>query len=83
LDLTQTITNAVVVTAIGAIIGRMVQGLRTDLRRKLAALRTEFKGDMSELRGGLRDIRREVADMRSDLTQVALAVGPKRRASSE
>lgn len=83
MDLTQTITNALVVGAVGAILGWMVHGLRTDLRAEMAALRTELKGDIGELRADMRDMRREIADVRSDLTQVALAVGAKRRASSE
>jgi hypothetical protein len=83
LDLTQTITNAVVVATVGAILGWMVHGLRAEL----SGLRGEIKGDIGELRAEMRDeireLRREVADLRSDLTQVALAVGVKRRASSE
>jgi hypothetical protein len=53
----------------------------------MASLRVELKSDIAELRtevrSDIRDLRREIADVRSDLTQVALAVGAKRRASSE
>lgn len=87
MDLTQTITNAIVVAAVGAILGWMVHGLRTELRSEIGALRVELKSDIADLRAELkadiRDLRREIADVRSDLTQVALAVGAKRRASSE
>lgn len=90
MDLTQTVTNAIVVTAVGAILGWMVHGLRGEvngLGAELTVIRTELKGDIAELRAemkaDIRDLRREIADVRSDLTQVALAVGAKRRASSE
>jgi hypothetical protein len=94
LDLTQTLTNALVVAAVGAILGWMVhglrgemKGLRGELRAEMASLRVELKSDIAELRtevrSDIRDLRREIADVRSDLTQVALAVGAKRRASSE
>jgi len=93
-DLTQTVINALVVAGVGAILGWMVHGLRGEmnslrgeLRAEMAALRVELKSDIAELRaelkGDIRDLRREIADVRSDLTQVALAVGAKRRASSE
>jgi ribosomal protein L29 len=89
-DVTQTVINALVVAGVGAALGWTVHGLRgevTGLRAELTALRTEFKADIAELRtelkADIRDVRREIADVRSDLTQVALAVGAKRRASSE
>jgi hypothetical protein len=61
-DPLQTIVNAIVVGAVGLILGWMVHGLRTEVR-----------ADISEL-------RREVGELRSDLTQVALAVGARPRA---
>jgi hypothetical protein len=76
LDLTQTITNAVVVATVGAILGWMVHGLRGEIKGDIGELRAEMRDE-------IRELRREVADLRSDLTQVALAVGVKRRASSE
>ncbi len=62
MDSLQTIINAIVVGAVGLILGWMVHGLRTEVR-----------ADISEL-------RREVGELRSDLTQVALAVGARPRA---
>jgi cell division protein FtsB len=47
--------------------------LRADVTAGIADLRTELKADLSELRG-------EQAQMRSDLTVVALAVGARRPA---
>jgi hypothetical protein len=61
-DSLQTIVNAIVIGAVGLILGWMVHGLRTEVR-----------ADISEL-------RREVGELRSDLTQVALAVGARPRA---
>ncbi len=62
MDSLQTTINAIVVGAVGLILGWMVHGLRTEVR-----------ADISEL-------RREVGELRSDLTQVALAVGARPRA---
>jgi hypothetical protein len=69
-DLTQTIVNAVLLGVVGLILGRMFHGLRAELI-----------GDIAGLRAELRDVRREIGELRSDLTQVALAVGARRRAS--
>ena len=79
---TQTLVNAVlllVVAFVGGTVGlrrfeaveRSFAGLRTDVRADIAELRTEMKADLAELRG-------EQAQMRSDLTVVALAVGARR-----
>jgi hypothetical protein len=66
----QTIINAAVVGAVGLILARMVHGTRAEI----AQLRAEVRADISEL-------RREIGELRSDLTQVALAVGARPRAS--
>jgi hypothetical protein len=72
LDPLQTIINAIVIGAVGLILGWMVHGLRTEVRSDISALRTEVRSDIS-------DLRREVGELRSDLTQVALAVGARPR----
>ena len=81
-ELIQTLVNAIlllVVTFVGGSLGlrrfeaveRSIADLRTDVRSDIAELRTELKTDLAELRG-------EQAQMRSDLTVVALAVGARR-----
>jgi hypothetical protein len=94
-DLVQTIVNAVLLGAVGLILGRMFHGLRavvtahiaelrTEVRADTAELRTEVRADIAELRTEVRadisDVRREIGELRSDLTQVALAVGARPRA---
>jgi hypothetical protein len=90
-ELTQTLVNAFVVAAVGAVLGLMVagfrrevrdeiKGLRTELRGDIAELRVELKGDMAELRA---EMHEEIRGVRSDLTQVALAVGATPRAQAE
>lgn len=55
--------------------------LRTEVKTDIAALRDELKTDISELRtdvkADLAKLRGEQAQMRSDLTYVALAVGAR------
>ena len=81
MDLVQTVTNAVVVGAVGLVLGAMVHGLRGEIQ----SLRAEVRGDIHSLRAEVRqdiaDLRREMGDLRSDLTQVALAVGARPRAN--
>lgn len=87
MDLTQTIVNALVVGVVGAILGWMVHGLRTEVTAEIGGLRAEVRKDIAgfraEVREDFRDLRREMAEMRSDLTHVALAVGAKRPAAGQ
>jgi len=84
MDLVSTVTNAVVVGAVGAILGVMVRGLRGEVRGDIASLRIEVRQDIAELRTEVRqdiaELRRELGDVRSDLTQVALVVGAHTKA---
>jgi hypothetical protein len=73
MDLLQIATNAIVVGAVGVVLGFMVHGLRAEVRTEIGALRSEVRADVAE-------IRREIGDLRSDLTQVALAVGARPKA---
>jgi cell division protein FtsB len=65
-----------------------IAGIRVELKGETAELRTELKADIADLRSDLGGMRSEHAQMRSDLTQIALAVGarsvgtPERRGSS-
>jgi hypothetical protein len=61
-DLIQTVTNGIVVGAVGVVLGFMVHGLRAEVRADIA------------------ELHREIGDLRSDLTQVALVVGARPRA---
>jgi hypothetical protein len=85
-ELVQTLVNAIlllVVAFIGGTLGlrrfeaieRSIADLRTELKSDLAGFRTEMKSDLAELRA-------EQAQMRSDLTHVALAVGVRRTQGS-
>lgn len=62
MDLIQTVTNAIVVGVVGAVLAFMVHGLRAEVRSDIA------------------ELRRQIGDLRSDLTQVALAMGARPRA---
>jgi ribosomal protein L29 len=59
-----------------------IADLRTELKADIAELRTELKTDIAELRTELKadiaELRGDQAQMRSDLTHVALAVGVRR-----
>jgi len=57
-------------------IERSIAELRTELRSDIASFRTEMRTDIGELRS-------EQAQMRSDLTHVALAVGARPSRASE
>ncbi|HEX9121849.1 MAG TPA: hypothetical protein VF984_00585 [Actinomycetota bacterium] len=98
MDAVQTLTNALVVTAVGAVLAWMLAGSRREsrddiaqLRAEMAELRTDLRGEMAELRTELRsemselrvEVREEIRAVRSDLTQVALAVGVPPRAQNE
>lgn len=69
MDAPQTLTNALVVTAVGAVLAWLVTGSRRERRSEMGDLRTE--------------LRAEIRALRSDLTQVALAVGVRPRAQND
>ena len=50
MDLAQTVTNAIVVGAVGIILGFIVHGLRAEMR----AFRTEVRQDIGDLRAEVR-----------------------------
>ncbi|MGH2554684.1 MAG: hypothetical protein ACRDHO_03070 [Actinomycetota bacterium] len=77
--------------AVGVVLGFMVHGLRDEVRSvrsepraETGNLRSELKDDIgalrSELKADIAELRPEIGDLRSDLTQVALAVGARPRA---
>ena len=71
IELIQTLVNAVLLLVVAFVGGTL--GLRRfeAIERSIADLRAEMKADLGELRA-------EQAQMRSDLTHVALAVGARR-----
>jgi hypothetical protein len=79
---------------IGGLRGEMreeIGALRTEMREEIGALRTEMREEIGALRAEMREeigaLRTETHDeiraLRSDLTQVALALGVRRRAGNE
>jgi chromosome segregation ATPase len=104
-----TVTNALIVGAVGLLLAALSKGIRSDLLRlkadtergftkiheeivearaelrgELAEVRSDLRGELAEvrsdLRGELAEVRTEIRELRSDLTQVALAVGARPRA---
>jgi hypothetical protein len=93
-----TLQNALVAAFATAILGWMVGGLRRETRRafgllhgEIGGLRGEMREEIGALRAEMREeigaLRTETHDeiraLRSDLTQVALALGVRRRAGNE
>jgi hypothetical protein len=79
-DPLQTIINAAVVGAVGLILAGMVRGTRAEIGQLRAEVRADISNLRTEVRADISGLRREVGDLRSDLTQVALAVGARPRA---
>ena len=88
-----TVILGVIISAVGLILARMSRGDSNSLRRDIAGLRHEFLDFRKEIKADLRATEQRldgridalqvtVDGMRSDLTQVALAVGVKPRASN-
>jgi hypothetical protein len=93
MDAVNTVIVGVLVSAAGVILGLMTTGLRhefADFRKEIKAelLATEQRLDgridrlQTTLDGRIDRLQAEVGGIRSDLTQVALAVGIKPRASN-
>ena len=88
-----TVILGVIISAVGLILARMSRGDSNSLRRDIAGLRQEFLDFRKEIKADLRATEQRldgridalqvtVDGMRSDLAQVALAVGVKPRASN-
>lgn len=92
------LVNGLVVGFATAILGWLVGGLRretratlgsfrSELREEIGALRTEGASLRAEMREEIGSLRTQTHDelraLRSDLTQVALALGVRRRAGNE
>ena len=82
MDVTQTLINALILSAVGTVLAWMVQGLRKEVRQDIAVLRQDIAELRAEFRDEIVDVRKEIRALRSDLTQVALAVGAGPRAQN-
>ncbi len=78
---------AFVSAGLGVTFWKRLSEIRDELKGDIATLRDELKEAFttgrSESRGDLGELRREMAIMRSDLTQIALAVGATPRAAND
>ncbi|GIV01089.1 MAG: hypothetical protein KatS3mg014_2704 [Actinomycetota bacterium] len=91
MDASAVLSNALVVGSATAILGWLVSGLRRETRSTLGSFRTEMREEIGSLRAEVREeiagLRTETHDelraVRSDLTQIALALGVRRRAGNE
>lgn len=72
---------------LGIAFWRRLSEIRDELKGDIATLRQEMTGETGdlrqEMRGEMGRLRQEMAIMRSDLTQVALVVGARPRASND
>ena len=78
MDLVAMLLNTFVVVGVGAVLMSLTNDRFKTLRREMAELRTELKADIARVESRL-DAR--VAAVRSDIVQVALAVGAGRGAA--
>jgi hypothetical protein len=74
-DLVATLLNTFVVVGVGAVLTYLTNNRFKTLRREMAELRTELKADIAMVESRL---DAGVAAVRSDIVQVALAVGAGR-----
>lgn len=76
---------AAVPPALGFLFWGRLNRLETRMDDLRSEMRAEFGSEIGELRSEMRaefsNVRQEIAALRSDLTQVALAVGARPRAS--
>jgi hypothetical protein len=87
MDLLVISINAVVVAAVGGIVAWLGRGRFEALDRRLDRLETRLDGRIdslgSRLDGRIDTLQASVDAMRSDITQVALAVGIRPRAQND
>jgi hypothetical protein len=85
-EIAHTVINAAVVALVGLALAWLVRGQRRELKEEMTALRQEVRGEVGGIRQEFRqeflEVRREIAELRSDLTRVALAVGAEPRAAN-
>jgi hypothetical protein len=83
MDLGTALLNTFVVLAVGTALGYLTNDRFKALRREMDALRTSVGAGMADLHAEIvrleTRLETRIDSVRSDLTQVALAVGAKRR----
>ena len=83
----QTLINALVVGAVGVVLGRMTHNLRQELKGDIATIEGKLEGGLAglrtELKSEIAELRAEIREVRSDLTRVVLAVGAEPRAGRQ
>jgi hypothetical protein len=80
MDVVSTVILGVLISAIGLILGRMTIGLRQEFAEFRKEMKADLRATEERLAGRIDGLGRSVDGMRSDVTQVALAVGVKLRA---
>jgi len=87
MDLLAASINAVVIAVVGGIVAWLGKGRFDAADRKIDRLEARFVGRFdtleSRLDGGIDTLESSMDAMRSDLTQVALAVGVRPRAQND
>ena len=78
MELVATLLNTFVVVGVGAVLTYLINDRFKTLRREMAEFRTELKADIARVESRL---DAGVAAVRSDIVQVALAVGAGRGAA--
>jgi len=78
MNLAATLLNTFVLVAVGAILTYLTNDRFKAVRRELADLRAEVKADIAKVEGRL---DAGIAAVRSDIVQIALAVGARKSAA--
>ena len=79
MDYLSTVVNGVLVAGIGILITFVTRTQIRDLKEDIRELKDEFRHFKAEMNEEFRQVRTEIASLRSDLTQVALALGTQLR----
>ncbi|MGH2596885.1 MAG: hypothetical protein ACRDH7_13085, partial [Actinomycetota bacterium] len=81
-ELAQTLVNAVLLIGVTLIAGSIGLKRFESMERSIHEVRTELKHDIALVDAHVGEVRTELAQTRSDLTYVALAVGARRAEGS-
>lgn len=88
MDLVPTVINAATVAVVGTLVALFLNSQNKDLKKGLTDVRTDLKADIAEGKQDVRDFRaemnerfrdqsKEISSLRSDITQLALALGTR------
>jgi hypothetical protein len=81
-ELVQTLVNAILLISVTLIAGSIGLKRFEAMEHAIDGLRTELKHDIALVDSHVGEVRAELAQTRSDLTYVALAVGARRAEGS-